>query len=148
MHGIAPDLSTWGKGIANGFPLAALAGRRAVMELGGLHHDRERVFLLSTTHGAEHAGLAAGLATMAVYREEPVVATMLAQGERLRAGLQRVIAAHGIGHASVSSAGRLVSTTARATRPESRRSHSARSSSKRRSSRAACAVVRDQLRTP
>ena len=32
-------------------------------------------------------------------REEPVVATMLAQGERLRAGLQRVIDAHGIGHA-------------------------------------------------
>jgi glutamate-1-semialdehyde 2,1-aminomutase len=99
VHGIAPDLSTWGKGIANGFPLAALAGRREVMELGGLHHDRDRVFLLSTTHGAEHAGLAAGLATMAAYREEPVVATMLTQGERLRAGVQRVIDAHGIGHA-------------------------------------------------
>ena len=66
VHGMSPDLSTWGKGIANGFALAALAGRRDVMELGGLHHDRERVFLLSTTHGAEHAGLVAGITTMAV----------------------------------------------------------------------------------
>jgi glutamate-1-semialdehyde 2,1-aminomutase len=99
VHGISPDLSTWGKGIANGFPLSALAGRRDVMELGGLHHDGDRVFLLSTTHGAEHVGLAAGIATMATYREEPVVATLLAQGERLRAGLQHVIDAHGIGDA-------------------------------------------------
>jgi glutamate-1-semialdehyde 2,1-aminomutase len=44
-------------------------------------------------------GLAAGLATMATYREEPVVATLLGQGERLRAGLQQVIDAHGIGDA-------------------------------------------------
>jgi glutamate-1-semialdehyde 2,1-aminomutase len=99
VHGITPDLSTWGKGLANGFALSALAGRREVMELGGLHHDRDRVFLLSTTHGAEHVGLAAGLATMATYREEPVVATLLGQGERLRAGLQQVIDAHGIGDA-------------------------------------------------
>jgi glutamate-1-semialdehyde 2,1-aminomutase len=99
VHGIAPDLSTWGKGIANGFALSALAGRREVMELGGLHHDSDRVFLLSTTHGAEHVGLAAGTATMEVYRDEPVITTMFARGERLRAGLERVAAAHGVGQA-------------------------------------------------
>src|SRR5262249_28984490 len=65
VHGIKPDLSTFGKGMANGFALSALAGRRELMELGGLQHGQERVFLLSTTHGAEHAGLAAGIATMA-----------------------------------------------------------------------------------
>lgn len=99
VHRVAPDLSTWGKGLANGFSLSALAGRREVMELGGLHHGRERVFLLSTTHGAEHVGLSAGLATMDVYRHEPVIATMFARGERLRAGIQRVAAAHDVGHA-------------------------------------------------
>ena len=56
VHDVTPDLSTWGKGIANGFALSALAGRREIMGLGGLDHDRERVFLLSTTHGAEHVG--------------------------------------------------------------------------------------------
>jgi glutamate-1-semialdehyde 2,1-aminomutase len=107
VHGITPDLSTWGKGIANGFALSALAGRREVMELGGLDHDRERVFLLSTTHGAEHVGLAAGIATMNTYATEPVIETLRARGERLRAGVQDVARAHGVqdhftvaGHAS------------------------------------------------
>ena len=95
-HGVAPDLSSWGKGIANGFALSALAGRREVMELGGLHHARDRVFLLSTTHGAEHVGLAAGIATMQTYREEPVIATLAARGERLRAGIERAAAGHGV----------------------------------------------------
>jgi glutamate-1-semialdehyde 2,1-aminomutase len=96
VHGITPDLSTWGKGIANGFALSALAGRREVMELGGLEHDRERVFLLSTTHGAEHVGLAAGIATMATYRDEPVVETLYARGDRLRAGVGQVARNHGV----------------------------------------------------
>ena len=97
VYGINPDLSTFGKGMANGFPLSALAGRRDLMERGGLRHDNDRVFLLSTTHGAEHAGLAAGLAAMEVYRSEPVVATMHERGERLRAGIEEVSAARGVG---------------------------------------------------
>jgi glutamate-1-semialdehyde 2,1-aminomutase len=98
-YDVAPDLSTWGKGIANGFALSALAGRREIMDLGGLRHDRERVFLLSTTHGAEHAGLAAGVATLNVYREEPVIEALRLQGERLRHAVQQVIDNHGVGDA-------------------------------------------------
>ncbi len=96
VHGITPDLSSWGKGIANGFALSALAGRREVMRLGGLEHDRERVFLLSTTHGAEHVGLAAGIATMATYRDEPVIETLYARGDRLREGVTEVARRHGV----------------------------------------------------
>ena len=99
VHGIEPDLSTFGKGMANGFALSALTGRREIMELGGLQHGRDRVFLLSTTHGAEHAGLAAGIATMATYRDEPVIAAMAARGEHLRERIQESIDAHAIGHA-------------------------------------------------
>lgn len=47
------DLYTWGKGMANGHSVCALTGRRDVMELGGIHHNKPRVFLCSTTHGAE-----------------------------------------------------------------------------------------------
>ena len=97
VHGVTPDLSTWGKGIANGFALSALAGRREIMELGGLDHDRERVFLLSTTHGAEHVGLAAGIATMATYRDEPVIETLHARGDQLRDGVEAAARARGIG---------------------------------------------------
>lgn len=96
---MVPDLSSWGKGIANGFALSALAGRSEIMDRGGLRHSEERVFLLSTTHGAEHVGLAAGVATMAVYRDEPVIETLRARGERLRAGVEEIVAARGIGHA-------------------------------------------------
>ena len=99
VHAIVPDLSVWGKAMANGFALSALAGRRDVMELGGLHHDRDRVFLLSTTHGAEHVGLAAGIATMDVYRTEPVIDTLAARGERLRTGLNEAAAARGVDQA-------------------------------------------------
>jgi glutamate-1-semialdehyde 2,1-aminomutase len=93
---VEPHLSTFGKAMANGFALSALAGKREVMELGGLHHDRERVFLLSTTHGAETHAMAAAVATMQVYREEHVVERLFAAGERLKQGCDEVIAAHGL----------------------------------------------------
>lgn len=62
--GLDPDLTTWGKGVANGFSTCVLAGKRDIMELGGLRHDKDRVFLISTTHGAETHSLAAALATL------------------------------------------------------------------------------------
>lgn len=96
VHGVVPDLSTFGKAIANGFALAALAGRREVMERGGLMHTSERVFLLSTTHGAETHSLAAGIAAMRVYRDEPVIETLYQRGERLRTGVDQIARAHGV----------------------------------------------------
>ncbi|MGB5694179.1 MAG: glutamate-1-semialdehyde 2,1-aminomutase [Polyangiales bacterium] len=84
--GVTPDLSTFGKAIANGFSVSALAGKREFMERGGLHHDKERVFLLSTTHGAETHGLAAAIATMRVYQREPVIEHLWKIGERLALG--------------------------------------------------------------
>ena len=92
FYEVVPDLSTWGKAMANGFSVSALAGKKEIMELGGLLHDKERVFLLSGTHAAETHGLAAAMATMKVYRDEPVIETMWKQGQRLTAGLERAIA--------------------------------------------------------
>jgi glutamate-1-semialdehyde 2,1-aminomutase len=66
------------------------------MEVAGLYHDRERVFLLSTTHGAETHALAAAIATMRVYQHEPVVATMHRQGEVLAEGVRGVVRRHGL----------------------------------------------------
>lgn len=86
-YGIDVDLSTFGKALGNGFALSALAGKREIMERGGRNHGAERVFLLSSTHGAETHALAAALAVMKVYREEPVVETLERQGNRLKAGI-------------------------------------------------------------
>jgi glutamate-1-semialdehyde 2,1-aminomutase len=96
VHDVVPHLSTFGKAIANGFALAALAGKREIMQRGGLDHDSERVFLLSTTHGAETHTLAAGIATMAVYQDEPVIETLYRRGERLKQGVDAVARGHGV----------------------------------------------------
>jgi glutamate-1-semialdehyde 2,1-aminomutase len=84
FHGVVPHLSTFGKAMGNGFAISALAGKREIMRLGGLDHDRERVFLLSTTHGAETHALAAWLEINRIYRERHVVECLWRQGERLR----------------------------------------------------------------
>lgn len=96
VYGVTPDLASFGKAIANGFSLAALCGRRELMRLGGFDHDRERVFLLSTTHGAETHALAAGIATMLTYRDEDVVGHLYRQGARLRAGVNAAAATAGV----------------------------------------------------
>ena len=54
------------------------------MRLGGLDHDQPRVFLLSTTHGAETHALAASLEIIRIYREQNVVEDLWSKGERLR----------------------------------------------------------------
>lgn len=96
VYDIQPDLACFGKAMANGFSLSALVGRREIMELGGIRHPGKRVFLLSTTHGAEYPALAAAIATMKIYRREPVVARLYEAGDRLRHGIEQVAAAHGV----------------------------------------------------
>ena len=88
-YGIVPDLSAFGKGMGNGFSVSALLGKKDIMELGGLYHDRERVFLLSTTHGAEGHSLAAAIETIKIYKQEHVVEYLYQQGERLRSGINQ-----------------------------------------------------------
>lgn len=96
VYGVTPDLSTWGKALGNGFPIAALAGRRELMELGGLRTDRERVFLLSSTHGAETASLAAFRAVVAAYAETDPIGVMERQGAALARGVNDAAAEAGI----------------------------------------------------
>lgn len=96
VYGIEADLSCFGKGIANGHSLAALVGKREYMQRGGLYHDQERVFLLSTTNGAETHGMAAAIATMQVYQQEPVIETLYARGSQLAAGIRTEITRCGL----------------------------------------------------
>ncbi|MFF7813815.1 glutamate-1-semialdehyde 2,1-aminomutase [Streptomyces sp. NPDC007945] len=96
LYGVVPDLSTFGKALGNGFAVSALAGRRELMERGGLRHSGERVFLLSTTHGAETHALAAAMAVQRIYTEEGVTARLHALGDRLAAGVREVAAAMGV----------------------------------------------------
>lgn len=96
VYGVTPDLSTWGKALGNGFPVSALAGRRDILEYGGLNTDASRVFLLSTTHGPEVMSLAAYLAVVQAYAERDVVEVMERQGTRLADAVNRVSREHGL----------------------------------------------------
>jgi glutamate-1-semialdehyde 2,1-aminomutase len=95
-YGVVPDLSTFGKAVANGFSLSILCGKREIMRLGSREREQDDVFLLSTTHGAEICSLAAAIGTMAIYRAEPVIEHLHRQGERLSRGIKQAAARHGL----------------------------------------------------
>lgn len=97
LYKVIPDLSTFGKAFANGFSVSALAGKREIMELGGLDQDGKRVFLLSSTHGAENHALGAAVATMRIYQKNPVIEVLHTRGKRLSTGITQVVEAHGLG---------------------------------------------------
>lgn len=83
-YGVQPDLCTFGKAMANGFSVSCVGGRREIMELGSIEAaGRERVFLLSTTHGAEMAGMGAFVATLAYLQREPVIEHLWRYGQQL-----------------------------------------------------------------
>lgn len=83
-YNIKPDLCTFGKAMANGFSVAAIAGKREIMELGSIEVEgRERLFLLSTTHGAEMSGLGAFVETMKFMKTHNVVEHLWNYGKEL-----------------------------------------------------------------
>jgi glutamate-1-semialdehyde 2,1-aminomutase len=97
VHGVQPDLSTFGKAMANGFSVAAVAGRREIMELGSIDKPgQERLFLLSTTHGAEMSGLAAFIATMQFLDKHQVIPHLWQYGHALTQLLNRKAQEHGL----------------------------------------------------
>jgi len=95
-YGVVPHLSTFGKAMGNGFAISALVGKKEIMRLGGLAHSAERVFLLSTTHGAETHALAAARETLHIYAQCHVVERLYRQGDRLRTGIDQCITRHGL----------------------------------------------------
>lgn len=97
MFGVEPDMSTFGKGMANGFSVAALVGKREIMGIGGITEaGRERVFLTSTTHGAEMVGLAAFLKTVEIYKQQGVVEHLWKYGTALITGMDSIAKELGI----------------------------------------------------
>jgi len=90
--GVTPHLAAFGKAMANGFSVSALAGRRDIMELGGIEGDQERVFLLSTTHGGETHSLAAAIKTITTIRDENLIEHIWHTGGYIKQGLIKAAA--------------------------------------------------------
>jgi len=87
--GIVPDLTTLSKALGNGWPVAALVGKREIMRAGaGLH--------LSATYHGETAGMAAALATLDFVDRHPVAEYVWEAGQRLIDGLNESARRHGV----------------------------------------------------
>lgn len=83
-YNLTPDLATWGKGIANGFSFCALTGKKEIMDLGGiLEEGKEKVFLISTTHGGETNAIRAGIKTIQEFKNKDVIGHIHAIGNEL-----------------------------------------------------------------
>jgi len=96
MLGIEPDMTTWGKGVANGYSTCMLAGKREIMELGGLQHKKEKVFLISTTHGAETHSLAGAIATLKYTKEHNTIQSDIEKGEYIKEKISDLIEKHNL----------------------------------------------------
>ncbi|MFO0614431.1 MAG: aminotransferase class III-fold pyridoxal phosphate-dependent enzyme [Polyangiaceae bacterium] len=87
--GLVPDLLTLSKAIGNGWPVAAVLGRRDVLEAAaGMHYS-------GTFHG-DTAAMAAAMATLEIEARESAAEHAWSMGERLISGLASIARAHGI----------------------------------------------------
>ena len=83
-YDIEADLCTFGKAMSNGFSVSAVAGKREIMELGSIElKGKERLFLLSTTHGAEMNGLGAFINSVEFIKENNVIKHIWDYGKQL-----------------------------------------------------------------
>ena len=83
-----PDLTTMGKAIANGFPLAAIGGRRVHMERFNTNPQGDVHF--GGTFNGNAVAVEAGLATIEQLEDGSVHEHVFALGERMRRGLAEV----------------------------------------------------------
>ena len=91
FFGVTPDVATFGKGLANGYSVAAIAGKAEIMRV------MEDIFF-SFTFGGELLPLAASYATLCKLQNEPVIKTMRSTGQYLIDNLNELIAEHELGH--------------------------------------------------
>jgi len=88
--GVRPDLSCWGKAIANGHPLSALLG-------GDKARAAASSIYVTGSFWFAAAPMAASLETLRLVRESDYLERTVALGQRLRTGLSERSAAHGFG---------------------------------------------------
>ncbi|AMV39054.1 aspartate aminotransferase family protein [Planctomyces sp. SH-PL62] len=97
LAGVRPDLSTFGKAIANGYPLGAIGGKAEIMDLFS-HPEADRRVLIAGTFNGHPAPVAAAIATMEILKREEasLYPRLEALGARMQQGLEGLFARHGV----------------------------------------------------
>jgi glutamate-1-semialdehyde 2,1-aminomutase len=86
-YGVMPDLAAFGKGMANGMPIAALVGKKKFMSL--LANS-----LVTSTFASEALSIAASIETIKIIEEENIIQRLYQLADKLRAGLKQISQAH------------------------------------------------------
>src|SRR4029450_8223276 len=96
-YDVVPDVAAFGKVLAGGFPLAAVAGRADIMKHldAALEGSPDYVWQAGTLNGNPIAAVA-GLATLAELRKPGAYERIFATGTRLRDGLAALVPKHGM----------------------------------------------------
>ena len=84
LLGIKPDLATYAKALGNGYPIAALGGRREIMSNIGHGVGQGGTFTNNKP------GVAAALATLKLLRDKPILRSIASRGSRLMEGLRDI----------------------------------------------------------
>jgi glutamate-1-semialdehyde 2,1-aminomutase len=97
LCGVAPDLSTFGKAIANGYPIAALAGKQELLDLT-ISSDSQRRVLMAGTYNAHPIPVAASIACLRKLADPKlaVYETLDSLTEKLTSGLSQLFKSHDI----------------------------------------------------
>jgi glutamate-1-semialdehyde 2,1-aminomutase len=95
VAGVSPDLSVFGKSVANGYPLGVIGGRREIMERFD-DPDPARRVLIAGTYNAHPINCAASIATLEFLRRPGIYESIRAQSQRLYRGLAELFAERGV----------------------------------------------------
>ena len=96
IYNVNPDLTTFGKAIANGYSASLLGGRKELMSLGNIELKENKTFFLSATHGAERCGLGAMIATIEFYKNNNVIEKLWKSGNKLISELNKIVKKHSL----------------------------------------------------
>lgn len=92
-YNIKPDLATYAKALANGYPLAAFGGKKEIMSIIGKGVSQGGTFTNNKP------GVAAAWATLTILQRDPIIKTINQRGKRLMEGLSKILTEASIPHA-------------------------------------------------
>lgn len=87
--GIEPDMAVFAKAVSNGYPMAAIIGKREVMEFA-------QESFISSTYWTERTGLAAAIATIQKYQDHHVEQHLEEIGKKVQAGWKKLAGKHSL----------------------------------------------------
>ena len=91
MCGVVPDMAAFGKGMANGYPISAVAGRKDILQ------QIEQGVFVSTTFGGDSISMAAALATIKILEQPGFYEHITTIGNIQRDGIADLIKKYDLG---------------------------------------------------